>query len=900
MREKTFNGVFFNNSNNVGVKSDGRTVSAIQFEIPIATASVGLIRETVYSHLVRNSYTSATTNPACHRKKLEMIDRLPKLLTPLGPLTPLTLAIHCDLQRLKLVSRTSFFLDNTDQAAHVRTLGTETAAGQSTNPSTAIATLEVISKVAVGVTDPKLILIYCSKVHDPAVAHAVIAKNIASTPVLMVSNDRSDPWMSAFSISDKGSIGVGVAETDSDPFNAALAASFEACHSAGKDPGKLSSDQPGAVVVFNTMQQHDDVIDGVRQCFGEASLTGAAEDLRDNWIVSQSGVYHRAVAVVAMWTLCEAMIVSQTGFVATDYEGTVTGVSRDGLTITTINSLPAVEVYNRWTGNAAKRDLLSLNPLGKVRPDSHQVILPFRITRVTESGGLETMTPFEEGDFVKPMVGSADKIRNRLLSIMNPVTERMHTVHGAMVFISNGLHPVVCDVIPHFKNQFRKAGGGVSVQFPRGIYAKFDHSPMNFIGQTVIDPIRTTDPDDIDTLTGLGLSSTGCISRNESSQSLQLMVGENDLSSDSAEFQLISPRSASPYPSIGSPRESVAMNFRSPGERSGIIRSTSLGGTASTMPSPMVTHRSQLSGSLNRPTIIAPLQEVGQPVEPLTLLDEDGIERDPADGMGLDEAQYNDLSFTVLAFGDSRELLPTNDVTILFTNIQSSCSLWQHSPRAMMEAMEAHNHVLRSTLARCRSQWPGTIVKIEADRFMIAFVSPLYAACFSAVAQIALMTADWPHIDHGDYSMVKSSKPRHCPVCFKHGAPLGKHCRKAPTHDCPLHKRRNVPVFRGLRVKMGFHTGRPEPMYDLASNKVDYIGIDVNLAARICSAAEGGQILMSKRSAELIQDEDFTAIGGAQLESRGVYGLKGIGEETLVELRVPWLARDFDGSAGQC
>jgi class 3 adenylate cyclase len=41
------------------------------------------------------------------------------------------------------------------------------------------------------------------------------------------------------------------------------------------------------------------------------------------------------------------------------------------------------------------------------------------------------------------------------------------------------------------------------------------------------------------------------------------------------------------------------------------------------------------------------------------------------------------------------------------------------------------------------------------------------------------------------------------------------------------------------RVRMGIHTGSPVVVDD------DYVGIDVHRAARICSAAHGGQVLVS-------------------------------------------------------
>ena len=65
-----------------------------------------------------------------------------------------------------------------------------------------------------------------------------------------------------------------------------------------------------------------------------------------------------------------------------------------------------------------------------------------------------------------------------------------------------------------------------------------------------------------------------------------------------------------------------------------------------------------------------------------------------------------------------------------------------------------------------------------------------------------------------------------------------------------------------LRVRMGLHTGEPELIGDA------YVGIDVNRAARICSAGHGGQILVSQTTRDLVS----TAV---QFRDLGTYLLAG-------------------------
>ncbi len=93
------------------------------------------------------------------------------------------------------------------------------------------------------------------------------------------------------------------------------------------------------------------------------------------------------------------------------------------------------------------------------------------------------------------------------------------------------------------------------------------------------------------------------------------------------------------------------------------------------------------------------------------------------------------------------------------------------------------------------------------------------------------------------------------------------------------------PSDTALRVRMGIHTGQGLPGGD------DYVGIDVNRAARIASAAHGGQVLVSDATRAL-------SIGslpdGVALRYVGQHRLKGIPEpERLYQLTIAGLPSDF-------
>jgi predicted ATPase/class 3 adenylate cyclase len=65
-------------------------------------------------------------------------------------------------------------------------------------------------------------------------------------------------------------------------------------------------------------------------------------------------------------------------------------------------------------------------------------------------------------------------------------------------------------------------------------------------------------------------------------------------------------------------------------------------------------------------------------------------------------------------------------------------------------------------------------------------------------------------------------------------------------------------------VRMGIHTGEP------AHGSDGYIGIDVHRAARICSAAHGGQVLVSETTAGMLS--------GVELRDLGMHRLKDLGQ----------------------
>ncbi len=178
------------------------------------------------------------------------------------------------------------------------------------------------------------------------------------------------------------------------------------------------------------------------------------------------------------------------------------------------------------------------------------------------------------------------------------------------------------------------------------------------------------------------------------------------------------------------------------------------------------------------------------------------------------------------------EGLPEGVVTFVFTDIEGSTKLLQQVGDSYADLLGTHRRLLRSSFAA----YGGSEVDTQGDAFFFAFASPRAAIEAAAHAQQALETHGWPDDQR-------------------------------------------------IRVRMGLHLG--EPLL------VDghYVGIDVHRAARICSAAHGGQVLVSARLRDEVVDDPFDDLGFTDL---GEHRLKDLPEpERLLQLDVSGLPERF-------
>jgi YVTN family beta-propeller protein len=197
----------------------------------------------------------------------------------------------------------------------------------------------------------------------------------------------------------------------------------------------------------------------------------------------------------------------------------------------------------------------------------------------------------------------------------------------------------------------------------------------------------------------------------------------------------------------------------------------------------------------------------------------------------LSEPASGGFSPDALSFRAQMAELPSGTVTFLFTDIEGSTRLLKQLGERYSQVLDAHRRILREAAAARE----GREIDTQGDSFFFAFARANAAVGAAVAAQRAFAAHDWP--EGGE-----------------------------------------------LRVRMGLHTGEP------AVGEERYVGLGVHRAARIGAVANGGQVVLSGATRELVEDE----VGGVSIRDLGSYRLKDIDRpERLYQLDIEGLQTDF-------
>ncbi len=174
--------------------------------------------------------------------------------------------------------------------------------------------------------------------------------------------------------------------------------------------------------------------------------------------------------------------------------------------------------------------------------------------------------------------------------------------------------------------------------------------------------------------------------------------------------------------------------------------------------------------------------------------------------------------------------LPSGIVTFVFTDIEGSTRLLRRLGDRFAPILERHNELLREVWGA----HGGFEMGMEGDSFFVTFADSWRAAVACAAAQRALGSEPWPDIE-------------------------------------------------ALGVRMGIHAGLASP------RNGEYVALAVHQAARVASAAHGGQVLLSEDAAARID-----VLPGLAIEPLGRYRVRDFDDAVrLYQLRGDGLIERF-------
>ncbi|GIL52667.1 hypothetical protein Vafri_8489 [Volvox africanus] len=233
---------------------------------------------------------------------------------------------------------------------------------------------------------------------------------------------------------------------------------------------------------------------------------------------------------------------------------------------------------------------------------------------------------------------------------------------------------------------------------------------------------------------------------------------------------------------------------------------------------------------------------------------------------------------------------PFEDTTLLVTDIQDSTALWEMLPSNVMDrAIKEHHTCLRKLLLKHSGYESAT----EGDSFLLAFHCPEDALLFAMESQVALLECAWPielldcdvcrpyYVVHNDtdkranlivesadaagslmalpransgLSNKSTSEDTSSPQASNGLGTPGSEPNtfmtacQASWKEATATTPNNVLIFRGLRVRMGMHTGisnEADVAYNKAAARMQYSGEILQLGKSVSDAAAGGMILLS-------------------------------------------------------
>lgn len=208
-------------------------------------------------------------------------------------------------------------------------------------------------------------------------------------------------------------------------------------------------------------------------------------------------------------------------------------------------------------------------------------------------------------------------------------------------------------------------------------------------------------------------------------------------------------------------------------------------------------------------------------------------------------------------------------MTFIFTDIENSTKLWSRHKIKMTEYLEIHDKILRRLLKK----YKGFEVKQIGDSLFCCFEDPVNALKWMKSIQIELMKAEWdenllsdenccPHYFCCDadtsapntkHSCVPMSSYSQQPNLYEANQIVNDTNGENPSQMTQNRSRKGKLIFKGLRVRCACHFGGSfKRVYNKQKDIWDYLGNDINFAARLEKYSNGGQIVVSQSYLEAV------------------------------------------------
>jgi class 3 adenylate cyclase len=176
--------------------------------------------------------------------------------------------------------------------------------------------------------------------------------------------------------------------------------------------------------------------------------------------------------------------------------------------------------------------------------------------------------------------------------------------------------------------------------------------------------------------------------------------------------------------------------------------------------------------------------------------------------------------------------LPTGTVTFVFTDVEGSTRLLKHARQAYGGLLARHHELVRDAI----EQQGGREVDTQGEAFFVAYARAKDAVASAIELQRAHAAEAWPEGSE-------------------------------------------------IRVRIGIHTAEPELRSD------GYFGLGLHRAARICAVGHGGQVLLSRSAAGLVDEDEIPDI---EVRDLGEHLLKDLERrERIYQLVAPGLREEF-------